>query len=168
MATKIWTLEGGKIGVETPWNAKVIAEAKRRMGRWGGVATKDGRVQAWVMDASHKEAMQQLVDELFPGREALVERTVEFATIPTEWSRGSSYHSPKIDGYDLVEFGRDSFYLRCIPEDAPLQVLEIVENKLDTGGSRKNPWLTGQLTVRVRCRPQAVCEWTEGVVEVIS
>jgi hypothetical protein len=168
MATwKIYTTKDNHIAVATPYNAQIVAEAKRRMGKFIDltVAAKDGStsvVKAWKLDASHREAMESLCRELFPEADALIERVVT-------WTANEySYAAPTIDGYRVVWFSRDRYTIARPKADEPIQILEIIEDNLRSGGSRNNPRLYGSLTLRLRCRPQAIAAGDEWIVEVVS
>lgn len=143
-------LQNNKIAVVTPYNAMVIAEAKRRMGQWKNVAFKNGTKQAWVMDASHKAAMEALVTELFPPMDTLVERVITWTS-----DGQSSAYAPTLDGYDVAGFSRDRNWIRQPDAGVPLQIVEIVSDSLLSYGSRNNPRLGGSVTLRVRCRANA-------------
>lgn len=165
MASKILSLTNGKIAVFTPYHKKLIDEAKARMGKWQNVNVKqaDGSVKAssaWVLDASHKPTMETLISELFPPRETLVERVIEV--------EGNSSSSPTVDGYDLVGFSRDRYWFKSFDGGEPVEIIHVMSDGLDTSGSRNNPRLTGKATIKLRCRPQAEVEWSNGTVEVVS
>lgn len=157
----IRTLTNGKIAIVTPWNAAVIEAAKAKMGRWMRV-NAERPYDAWVLDASHRPAMESLIADLFPPRESLIERVIAFQCA------GYSNNAPTVDGYALVEFSRDRRWWKRFEAGEPIEIVEILEDSLDTGGSRNNPRLLGRCVVRVRCRPQAEASWESGQVEVVS
>lgn len=160
---RIVDLTGGKIAVITPYNTTVIAEAKRRMGKWGSVNMKSGVTPAWVLDGLHKDAMQTLLVELFPPMDTLIERVVTWKS-----DGQSSAYAPTMDGYDVAGFSRDRNWIKHFEQGEPLQILEIVEDTLESFGSRNNPRLGGSVTLRLRCRPQAVAAGDGWIVEVVS
>lgn len=162
MAT-IHTLQNGKIAVETPYSSAVIAESKRRMGEWKGVTTKSGVVKMWVMDAAHREAMQALITELFPPIDTLIERVVTWTS-----DGQSSAYAPTMDGYDVAGFTRDRNWIRRPDAGVPLVIVEVLHDDLGSYGSRNNPRLGGSVTLRLRCRPQAVAGGSGWLVEVVS
>jgi hypothetical protein len=169
MATwKIYSTNDGKIAVSTPYNAQVVAECKRRMGRWIDltIAKRDGSsrvVKAWKLDASHRQAIEALCVELFPDPDALIERVITW----TAQDYGS-LHAPTIDGYRVAWFSRDNYSIAQAKAGEPFEIMEVVEDDLTSGGSRNNPRLYGKLTLRLRCRPQAVAAgdgWTAEVID---
>src|SRR5262245_7057805 len=153
---KILNLKSGKIAVFTPYNASIVAECKRRMGKW---ITVTGMGDAWAMDKSHRAAMEALCTELFPSRDALIERVIT-------WSSNSSLSSPTIDGYRLVWFGRDGYSFAQSKAGEPFGIVEVLEDELGTAGSKNHPRLWGKVTLRVRCRPQAEAAGDDWSVEV--
>lgn len=162
MAT-IHNLQNGKIAVETPYNTTIIAESKRRMGTWKDVNTKNGAKPMWVMDASHRDAMQALITELFPPMDVLIDRVVTWT------SEGqSSAYAPTMDGYDVAGFSRDRNWIRRPDAGVPLEIIEVLHDDLGSYGSRANPRLGGSVTLRMRCRPQAVAAGEGWTVEVVS
>lgn len=169
MATwKIYTTSDNKIAVVTPYNARLVAEAKRRMGRWIDltITKKDDSkavVKAWKLDATHRSAMEALCVELFPETDALIERVVTWTA-----DNYGSLHAPTIDGYRLVWFGRDTYNVAQANTGEPFEVIEILENDLRSGGSRNNPRLYGKLTLRLRCRPQAAAAGDGWTVEALD
>lgn len=160
---RIVDLTNGKIAIITPYNATIIAEAKRRMGKWGSVALKSGATPAWILDGSHKDAIQALLVELFPPMDTLIERVVTWKS-----DGQSSAYAPTMDGYDVAGFSRDRNWIKRFDGGEPLQILEIIEDTLESYGSRNNPRLGGSVTLRLRCRPQAVAGGAGWLVEVVS
>ncbi len=160
---RIVNLQNGKIAVETPYNATIIAEAKRRMGKWQNVTFSAGVRQCWVMDAVHKDAMIELIADLFPPMDTLVERIVTWTS-----DGQSSASAPTMDGYDVAGFSRDRNWIRQPDAGVPLQIIEIVADSLVSYGSRNNPRLGGSVTLRLRCRPQATAGGQGWTVEVVQ
>lgn len=75
--TRIVDLMGGNIAVIAPFSETIVVEVQIRHGKWQDVAIKqsDGSVQtqqAWVLSASHREAMQGLLSDLLPPRSTIV------------------------------------------------------------------------------------------------
>lgn len=160
---QIVTLKDNRIAIVTPWHQAIIDECKRRMGEYKDLTLPAGVAKAWVMDASHRQAMKALIAELFPPREQLVERIYRFRTPDTR----ESTREPTIDGYKVVSFGRAVHSIARPPAGAPLEILEILEDTLSTGGTNTTPLLRGRLAVRVRCRREAVASWgMMGEVEI--
>lgn len=155
--TKITPLKDGRIAVETPYNPQFVKRAKDLMGSWGDVAFSEGTRKAWVLRAEHQPKIEALFAELWPPEESKCEKTFAFTC-----GRGS-YESPRIDGLDLVRFGRD-FVGRINHPD----IVEVIENKLKHGGSTKYPQLYGSLTVRCLVRSGAKAVWGGGEVEDLS
>lgn len=160
---RIIDLQGNKIAVETPYNETIRAAAKRRMGTWGSVALKAGVTPAWIMDASHKEAMAELIADLFPPMDTLIERVVTWTC-----DGQSSAYAPTMDGYAVAGFSRDRNWIRQPDAGVPLQIIEIIADSLLSYGSRNNPRLGGSVTLRLRCRPQAAAGGQGWTVEVVS
>lgn len=164
---KLYSTNDGKIAVVTPYNAHLVAECKRRMAKWIDltISKKDGTkavIKAWKLDASHRAAIEALCADLFPPRESLIERVVR-------WEKtGASANGPTMDGYDLVGFGRDRYWIKRFDGGESIEIVEIVEDNLESGGSRNNPRLFGSVTLRLRCRPQAVAAGDGWTVEVID
>ena len=160
---RIVDLTNGKIAVITPYNTAVIAEAKRRMGKWGSVNMKSGATPAWILDGAHKDAMQALITELFPPMDALVERVITWTC-----EGQSSASAPTMDGYDVAGFSRDRNWIKRFDGGEPLQIIEIVNDSLLSYGSRANPRLGGSVTLRLRCRPQAAAGGQGWTVEEVA
>lgn len=164
---KIYTTNDGKIAVSTPYNPQIVAECKRRMGKWIDltITKKDAStatIKAWKLDASHRPAIEALCAELFPEAGELITRVVT-------WTADEySLNPPTIDGYKVVWFGRDNFNIAQANPGEPFEIIEVMENTLQTGGSRNNPRLYGKLTLKMRCRPQAVAAGQDWNVEVLD
>ena len=157
----IYTTKNEEIAVVTPFHALVVAEAKRRMGRFTSIKIKEQLHKCWILDPIHREAMAKLCRDVFESE--LIERVIEWK------SDGEySYYSPQLDGYDLVWFGRDAYRINRFAADQPVRVLEILKDTLDSGGSRNNPKLHGALRLRVRCRAAAEAGGDGWLVDVVN
>lgn len=159
----LYKLTSGKIAIVAPFHATLVAECRRRMGKWAAINTPSGAGYAWTLDAAHRDAIVALAAELFPSREQLIERVVTW-TCDGQWSASS----PTMDGYDVAGFSRDGHWIKRFDAGEPLQIIEIVADGLRSYGSRNNPRLGGKVTLRLRCRPQAVAAGDGWNVEVIG
>jgi hypothetical protein len=104
---RIVTLKSGKLGIETPYNAKFVEELKVNMA--SGVLQK----------------------------------------VRITWDL--SREAPQIDGVNLASITRDWWNWR---KDCPVD-FKVVEQDLDSGGSRKSPGLFGKLVIETSVRPGA-------------
>lgn len=147
---RIVNLQSGRIAAVTPYQPGAIERFKALMGKWQLVT---GIGHAWTFAAEHRPAVAAILAEYWPPAEAKVERIYTFTGT-------GAYGSPRIDGRDLVRFERD-WTGRPLHDD----VVEILENTLRSGGSRRNPTLSGRLVVRARVRPAAEARWPGGTVE---
>lgn len=157
---RIVSLTSGKIAVITPYNTTVIAESKRRMGTWKSINVNGATTSGWVMDASHQGAMQALITDLFPPMSTLIERTITWTS-----DGQSSAYAPTIDGYDVAGFSRDRNWIRRPDAGVPLEIIEVISDRLESYGSRDNPRLGGSVTLRLRCRAHAVAGGQGWIVE---
>jgi hypothetical protein len=94
----LYKLTSGKIAIVAPFHATLVAECRRRMGKWSAINTPSGAGYAWTLDAAHRDAIVALAAELFPSREQLIERVVTWTC------DGQSASSPTMDGYDVAVF----------------------------------------------------------------
>lgn len=161
MATwKMYTTKSGDIALVSPYSPTIVAEAKRRMGKWIDLNLGEGKsVKAWRMDASHRTAMEQLCRELFDATD-LIERVITWSV------QFGSTSSPTLDGYDLLWFGRDNRSIRRFDQGEHIKILEVVKDEISTGGSRNHPKLFGSITLRVRCRAAAAAGGDDWTIEV--
>jgi hypothetical protein len=147
---KIVKLAGGKIAVDCPWNRLVIDECHRLMGKWE-VVRDLGRM--WVLAGEHEETIRAFLADLYDGPR--VERIITFAS---ELAR----ESPLIDGTWVIgDFNR---VRRGRVEHR--DVVEVLDDAVEAGGSKNHPILFGRLKVRARVRPNALITWEGGTVVV--
>lgn len=125
-----------------------------REGATGGDDPNDAEVvHAWVLDASHREHAERLLEEHLPPRSQWIHRQYTF-----DIGRDTCVEAaPTIDGIPLVQFGAHSHSI--VAHHALFDDLEIVEDLLVTRGTDSKPTLGGSLAIRVRTRRYALATW---------
>jgi hypothetical protein len=126
----------GNFGIKTPFNADFKDELKAL------IPSAKWQSPCWIIKASGKEQAKQLLAKYFPPEN-------ELQKVRIEWDLNRE--SPEIDGIGLANISRDWWGWR---KDCPID-FKIIEQNLDSGGSRKNPGLYGQLVIEVAIRPGA-------------
>lgn len=149
---------GERVALIAPYHPQLVAECKRRMGKFGAVKTKEGsQEKAWTLRAEHQEPLDQQCQALWPPPETRVERFFTYRCDSSTNITSSSGAAPQLDGLDLCRFERD----QCSEIYHP-DVLEVIEKRLRTGGSRAHPSLSGTLVIRAKVRPEATATWSLG------
>lgn len=128
----------GRIGIEAPYNEMFKAELKVMCpgAYWNGLK------KIWFFDEKFKPVVQKLLDKYFPEN---------LDTIRVTW-QGIKTDNFKIDGVALAHVDRDYWNWR---HGQPASFL-VIEADLNPGGSRRNPWVTGDLIIEAHVRPGAV------------
>ena len=152
--TKIVKLENSsRLGVKTPYNAGFVAELKRRVpaARWNR--------PYWTFPAEARATVEEIVAKYFPPEAAKRRYRVRFQGLGLHGLYGDK--SPVLAGTPLVEHTRDWYRFRH-PD-----IIEVVEDNLRPGGSRRNPHISGDFEVILKATPEAVAEmvaeWGEKV-----
>lgn len=129
----------GKFAISSPYNAAFVEELKKSVpsARWSG--------GFWVINASGKEQAEKLLAQYYPSDDQLQK-------VRISWSLDRD--DPKIDGVSLASVSRDCWSWR---RDCPID-FKIVSQDLESGGSRKNPGLYGELVIETKIRPGAKVE----------
>ena len=145
---KIVKLNSGRLAVETPYNAGFVSELKRRVpaARWNR--------PYWTFPAEARATVEEIVAKYFPPETAKRRYRVRFQGLERE-------SGPVLAGMPLVDYGRDGHRFRH-PD-----IIEVVEDNLRAGGSRRNPHISGDFEVILKATPEAVAEmvaeWGEKV-----
>ncbi len=133
---KLRTMKSGNIGIETPFNEAFKNELK------GLVPSAKWQAPLWIINPDGLDQAKELLAKYYPPNEAL-------QTVRIEWDLDRE--SPKIDGVDLANVNRDwwSWSRSCYI------YFKVIEQSLETGGSRNNPNLYGPLIIEAKIRPDA-------------
>ena len=148
--TKIIELkDSSRLAVETPYNAGFVSELKRRVpaARWNR--------PYWTFPAEARATVEEIVAKYFPPETAKRRYRVRFQGLERE-------SGPVLAGMPLVDYGRDGHRFRH-PD-----IIEVVEDNLRAGGSRRNPHISGDFEVIVKATPEAVAEMVAGWGEKVQ
>lgn len=128
-----------RLGVKTPYNAKFVADIKKDCpsAKWSSKST------AWFVDAVSKPQLYALVQKYFGAK------TRKRLTFELEYNKNLY-----IDGMGLMVVGRDNWSWDSRHTDT----MALIEESLQTGGSRNNPNISGQLTIEIDVRDGALIE----------
>ena len=144
----IKSTKSGRVGIETPYNARFVAKLKKIAGNAKWVAP------TWFFDEIGLAQVTELADKYFS------ENHVKYHVT---WDIDDSYEGPQVDGMDLINFERDSHKNAW---NFPMPVVYL-NQRLKSGGSRANPTLSGTLTVEVMAHPDAVFSPTPTSIEIV-
>ena len=128
-----------RLGVKTPYNAGFVAELKRRVpaARW--------RPPYWTFPAEARATVEEIVARYFPPEAAKRRYRVRFQGLDRD-------DSPVLAGMPLVDYSRDGHRFH-LPD-----IIEVEEDNVRAGGSRRNPYITGSFKVIIKATPDAVTE----------
>lgn len=140
----------GRSGVISPYNADFVKELKRNVpsAKWNG--------SAWFFDDISRPDVEELVAKFFPGRESLQRVIITWNELVRD--------DPQIDGVSLATINRDWWNWK---KNCPIQ-FKVVKADIDSGGSRKNPGLFGNLVIEAFIRPGASVKPIPDNMEVIE
>ena len=129
-------MESGNLGIETPFNAAFKDELKAIIpsAKWAA--------PYWVIKASGEDQAKELLTKYYPSVDELQE-------VRIEWDLDRD--CPEIDGVSLASVNRDYWNWR---NNCPVD-FRVIEQSLESGGSRKNPGLYGKLVIEATIRPGA-------------
>lgn len=133
---KIVSLKSGKLGIETPYNAKFVEELK------ANIPSASWSRPYWTIAPSGEDQAKELLTKYFPASGVLQK-------VRITWDLARE--APQIDGVNLASISRDWWNWR---KDCPID-FKVIEQDLDSGGSRKNPGLFGKLVIETSVRPGA-------------
>lgn len=126
----------GRRGVQTPYNAEFVTQLKNIIPS----ATYD-KIQGkptWFYDEEDQAIVTDLVSHFF---------------INVQWLRlgfnFSGDYEVSVDGVHLIRLNRDDYTWRGDFR------IKVIEDEIRTGGSRRNPKLSGTAVIDVLCRPDA-------------
>lgn len=136
---KISNMKSGNLGIQTPYNGSFVNDLKASVpsARWSA--------PYWIIKPSGREQAEKLLGKYFPTEETLQKVRIEW-----ELDRDN----PTIDGTSLASVSRDYWKWRT---DCPID-FKIIEQELESGGSRKSPGLYGKLVIETAIRPDALIE----------
>jgi len=133
----ITEMKSGDLGIKTPFNRRFTNELKAL------VPSAKWQNPYWIIKQSGREQTEELLSKYYPAQEAL-ER------VRIEWNLDRD--DPQIDGVSLANIERDNWgWKRNCPFD-----FKVIEQTLESGGSRNNPGLFGRLIIEVSVRPGAI------------
>lgn len=135
-AAKIITLENGKLGIETPYNAKFVSELK------ASVPSAKWSRPYWTINPSGEDQAKELLTKFYPP-------PTNLQKVRITWNLERD--APQIDGVNLASINRDWWNWR---KDCPID-FKVIEQDLYSGGSRKSPGLYGTLIIEASIRPDA-------------
>jgi hypothetical protein len=134
---QIKEMKSGNLGIKTPFNGAFKDELKRL------VPSAKWQSPYWIIAPSGLEQAKDLLAKYYPAQETLEKVRIEWSDLNRE--------SPEIDGVNLATVSRDWWNWR---KDCPVD-FKVIEQSLDSGGSRKNPGLYGKLVIETAIRPGA-------------
>lgn len=143
------TEKDGKISIESPFNREFVNELKGLVpsARWSG--------SKWVINASGKEQAETLLAKYYPAEEC-------YQTVRIEWNLNRD--DPQIDGVGLASISRDYWSWR---KNCPVD-FKVIEQNLESGGSRNHPGLFGKLIIEAQVRPGATISPTPAEVTILE
>jgi hypothetical protein len=132
----IETMKSGNLGIKTPFNGEFKDELRAL------IPSAKWQSPYWVINPSSEDQAKELLAKYYPQEN-------ELQKVRIEWDLNRD--SPEIDGIRLASISRDWWNWR---NNCPID-FKIVEQDLDSGGSRKNPGLFGKLIIEATIRPGA-------------
>jgi len=126
--------------IKTPYNAAFVAELKRRVpaARW--------RNPYWTFPTDALGVVQALAEKYFPPEHKKRRYRVRFRELDD---------SPVLGGMPLVDYGRDSYRFRHSA------IVQVIDDALQTGGSRRNPRISGEFEVIVKATQEQIQKMAE-------
>lgn len=131
----IKAMKSGNLGIKAPFNVAFKDELRAL------VPSAKWQSPYWVIKPSGKERAEELLAKYYPPQD-------ELQKVRIEWDLDRD--SPEIDGVGLATISRDWWGWRKYPID-----FEVIEQSLESGGSRKSPGLYGKLIIEATIRPGA-------------
>lgn len=132
----IKTLENGQLAIKSPYNGNFVKDLKTL------VPSADWKGQRWIINASGRDQAEALLEQYYPPEDQL-------QTVRIEWLLERD--NPQIDNVNLASISRDYWsWKRNCPID-----FKVIEQSIDSGGSRNNPGLYGKLVIEAAIRPDA-------------
>lgn len=142
----------GRRAVATPYNAEFVKALRATVP--SAKFLQIGGDKVWEYDEEFQEDMELVLGEFYTGAQW---HELTFSL----WKEANV----SIDGIDLLWVNRDNW--NFAKHTNSIQVKQ-VSNSLQSGGSRNNPHVSGELVVQVLMRPNAVISPAPETIAVIE